>query len=103
MHLILAQANVQPSTVDQVLSPYVYVFYVSFIVSFLFTPVMRAVAVFLGWIAGLAISQYLTLHRQYPGWPVPHPSVKFSIVMGGLIIVVLGLWDDVHGIKPIGK
>src|SRR3954463_3737544 len=114
MNSILGQFS-RVFSVDQVLSPYIYVFYVSFIVSFLFTPVMRAVAifydivdnpdrvrkmhvspvaylggvaVFLGWIAGLAISQYLSLHRQYPGWPVPHPSIKFSLVMGRLIIVV---------------
>jgi UDP-GlcNAc:undecaprenyl-phosphate GlcNAc-1-phosphate transferase len=129
MNLILGQSS-RVFSVDQVLSPYIYVFYVSFVVSFLFTPVMRAVAmfygivdnpdrvrkmhvapvaylggvaVFLGWIAGLAISQYLALHRQYPGWPVNHPSIKFSIVMGALIIIVLGLWDDLHGVRPIGK
>jgi UDP-GlcNAc:undecaprenyl-phosphate GlcNAc-1-phosphate transferase len=72
------------STWDTVLSPHIYVFYAAFIVSFLFTPIMRlvanyygiidqpdhlrklhtapvaylgGVAVFIGWVAGLATSQ----------------------------------------------
>lgn len=116
--------------VDQVLAPYVYVFYVSFLVAFIFTPIMRmvamhynivdnpdrlrkmhqspvaylgGVAIFLGLLAGLAISQYLTLHRREPGWPSPHPGVKFSIVLGALLIVMLGLWDDILTVKPLGK
>src|SRR3954465_51880 len=124
------QISTRVFSVDEVLSPYVYVFYISFIVSFLFTPIMRAVAiyynivdqpdrlrkmhqmpvaylggvaVFLGWISGLAITQFLSIHRQEAGWNIGHPSIKFSIVLGALIIIVLGLWDDLHGVKPIGK
>jgi UDP-GlcNAc:undecaprenyl-phosphate GlcNAc-1-phosphate transferase len=130
MSQLIGQLSSRIFTADQVLSPYVYVFYTSFIVSFLFTPVMRAVAmyynivdnpdrarkmhqvpvaylggvaVFLGWLAGLAVSLFLSLHRQEAGWPIAHPSVHFSVVVGALIIIVLGLWDDVLGIKPIGK
>ena len=71
------------------MSPYIYVFYVAFIVSFMFTPIMRSVAmyygiidqpdnlrkihskpvaylggvaVFLGWLAGLAFTQFLQTH-----------------------------------------
>src|SRR5690242_16779111 len=74
---------------DTLLSPYIYVFYAAFIVSFVFTPIMRAVAmhykvidrpdqlrkmhsepvaylggvaVFLGWISGLALSKFVPLH-----------------------------------------
>lgn len=127
---LLSQFPGRVFSADQVISPYVYVFYASFIVSFLFTPVMRSVAmfynivdkpdlarklhrvpvaylggvaVFLGWLAGLAVSQYLSLHRQEAGWPISHPSIKFSIVMGALIIIVLGLWDDLFRLKPLGK
>ena len=80
---------VQTSTADDVLSPYIYVFYAAFLVSFIFTPIMRqvalyyeiidqpdsirklhsepvaylgGVAVFLGWLAGLAISQFSSVH-----------------------------------------
>src|SRR5688572_10368499 len=123
----LAQIPSRRFSVDEVLSPYVYVFYASFNVAFLFTPVMRSVAlyygiidrpdnlrkihaapvaylggvaVFLGWLAGLTASQFLQLHRIEPGWPTTAPVVTFSIVFGGLIIVLLGLWDDILGVRP---
>ena len=44
MNGALAQLSPQVFGVDQVLSPYIYVFYASFIIAFLFTPVMRLVA-----------------------------------------------------------
>src|SRR3954471_21342536 len=104
---LLAEAAVASRTMtwDDVLSPYVYVFYVAFTISFLFTPVMRlvalyygvidrpdrvrkmhscpiaylgGVAVFLGWICGLAVSQFLHLHVQAPGFVGP-VVIKFSI------------------------
>src|SRR4051812_7310148 len=94
----------KPLSWDDVLSPYVYVFYVAFTVSFVFTPVMRlvalyygvidqpdrvrkmhsvpiaylgGVAVFLGWICGLAMSQFLRLHVDAPGFTGPI-VIKFS-------------------------
>src|SRR5436305_1502255 len=126
-HPGLAQIPAKLFTVDQVLANYIYVFYAAFIVSFVFTPIVRAIAlyygivdrpdrlrkvhaiptaylggiaVFLGWLVGLAISQYMLLHRLDPGWPTPHPVIRFSIVMGALMIVLLGLWDDVLGLRP---
>src|SRR5690242_11225136 len=120
----LGQIPAKTFTVDQVLGNYIYVFYAAFIVSFIFTPVVRAialyygivdrpdrarkmhliptaylggVAVFLGWLVGLAFSQTMLLHRLDPGWPTPHPVVRFTIVMGALMIVLLGLWDDAVG------
>ena len=45
---MLAQIVSPTFSVDQVLSPYVYVFYAAFIVSFLFTPIMRVVANYYG-------------------------------------------------------
>src|SRR5215213_4756866 len=123
----LAQLPTRVYTIDQVVPPYIYVFYVAFVVSFLLTPLMRVVAmyygvidrpdnarkihtvpiaylggvaVFVGWLAGLAASQFLALHRSEVGWPTTFPIVKFSIVIGGLVIVVLGLWDDTIGVKP---
>jgi UDP-GlcNAc:undecaprenyl-phosphate GlcNAc-1-phosphate transferase len=113
-------------TVNDVLSPYIYVFYVAFIVAFVFTPIMRqvamyygiidepdgtrklhkapvaylgGVAVFLGWIAGLAVSGFLHLHREDLGLS-PFVRVNFSIVVGGSLIVMLGLWDDIHKLNP---
>jgi UDP-GlcNAc:undecaprenyl-phosphate GlcNAc-1-phosphate transferase len=129
LSLLLAQIPSPAFTADQVLSPYIYVFYAAFIVAFLFTPVMQSiaihygiidepdslrkmhstpvaylggVAVFLGWMAGLTISQYLSLHRAEPGL-LPHVHVRFSIVLGACVIVVLGLWDDVRRVNPYLK
>lgn len=116
-------------TADSVLSPYMYVFYVAFAVSFVFTPIMRVVAmhfgvidqpdgmrkmhripvaylggiaVFLGWLAGLALATFLNLHRVELNWP-DHLIVKFSIVAGACVIVILGLWDDIRGVNPSVK
>jgi UDP-GlcNAc:undecaprenyl-phosphate GlcNAc-1-phosphate transferase len=116
-------------TVDDVLSPYVFVFYAAFAISFIFTPVMRrvatfygiidkpdgvrkmhrkpvaylgGVAVFLGWISGLAMSQFLYMHRAAPGLDL-HVVIPWSIVIGATVIVVLGLIDDTKGISPSMK
>ena len=122
----LAQIPTTVYTADEVVSPYIYVFYAAFLVAFVFTPVMQTVAsyygiidepdnkrkmhsqpvaylggvaVFLGWITGLAVSQFLSLHRTEPGL-LPHLRVPFSIVVGASVIVILGLWDDVQHINP---
>jgi UDP-GlcNAc:undecaprenyl-phosphate GlcNAc-1-phosphate transferase len=114
-------------TWDAVLSPHVYVFFAAWIVSFIFTPIMGAianyygiidqpdrvrklhtapvaylggVAVFMGWLAGLAMSQ---LHIPQDEIGSPHLQVKLNIVFGALVIVLLGLWDDVKRIPPRNK
>ncbi|MFI5381269.1 MAG: glycosyltransferase family 4 protein [Tepidisphaerales bacterium] len=114
---------------DNVLAPYIYVFYAAYIVSFIFTPIMRriavyywvvdepdgarkmhsnpvaylgGVAVFLGWLAGLAISQFLQMHRPEPGLP-RNLVVNFAIVVAACAIVLLGLWDDVLHMSPWKK
>jgi len=116
-------------TADEVLSPYVFVFYASFIASFIFTPLMRrvatfyniidkpdlvrkmharpvaylgGVAVFLGWIAGLAVSQALNMHRDAPGLP-HHVVLRLGIIAGALIVVILGLFDDLQNLSPYAK
>ena len=117
-------------TADQVMSPYIYVFYISFIISFIFTPIMRVVAVhfgvidqpdglrkmhskpvaylggvavFLGWLAGLAFSQFLGTHAPDDAKMQAHIHVYFSIIAGAIVVIVLGLWDDLKGVKPLGK
>jgi UDP-GlcNAc:undecaprenyl-phosphate GlcNAc-1-phosphate transferase len=113
-----------PITWDDVLAPHIYVFYAAFLVAFIFTPVMRSianyygvvdlpdrirklhaapvaylggVAVYLGWVAGLAMSQ---LHVPADEIGSPHLSVKISIVVGATVIIILGLWDDLRRIRP---
>lgn len=129
---MLAQIPTNFYSADEVVSPYIYVFYAAFILAFVLTPVMRAVAlyygiidhpdrirkmhsepvaylggvaVFVGWLGGLAISEMLRLHRIDPGWPtdgfgVAHPIIRFGIVVGALLIALLGLWDDVYKLDP---
>jgi UDP-GlcNAc:undecaprenyl-phosphate GlcNAc-1-phosphate transferase len=111
-------------TADEILSPYVYVFYAAFLIAWMFTPVLRqvaifygivdqpdlrkmhklpvaylgGVAVFLGWMCGLAISQFAYLHRNAPG--LDHVLIHFGVVSGACIIIALGLWDDLRSIRP---
>src|SRR5262245_39600419 len=117
--------------VDTVLSPYVYVFVAAYLLSFIFTPIMRrvaefygvidqpdllrkmhsrpvaylgGVAVFMGWVGGLAISQFLQLHYWDKEWTAAgyatHVVVRRQIVLAAFIIVILGLWDDIKTLNP---
>ena len=113
-------------TADQVLQPYVYVFYAAFMVAFVFTPIMRSVAlyygivdkpdmlrklhsgpvaylggvaVFLGWLAGVATTQFVALHMIKPGLDA-QLHVPIGIVTAAFVIVSLGLWDDTRHIAP---
>jgi UDP-GlcNAc:undecaprenyl-phosphate/decaprenyl-phosphate GlcNAc-1-phosphate transferase len=124
---ILADTTMPSLTWDDVLSPHIYVFYAAFIISFIFTPVMRyiaiyygiidqpdnvrklhtapvaylgGVAVFMGWVAGLAMSQ---LHIPSAEIGVSHLQVKMNIVVAAIVIVCLGLLDDVVKIPPRHK
>jgi UDP-GlcNAc:undecaprenyl-phosphate GlcNAc-1-phosphate transferase len=123
-----AVATSQPiatASADDVLSPYIYVFYAAFLVAFFFTPIMRqiamyygiidqpdlirklhtspvaylgGVAVFLGWLAGLAISQFANVHR--PDSDLIHLKVPVPILIAAAMIVILGLWDDIRKVQP---
>jgi len=118
-------------TADEVISRYVFTFYAAYIVAFLLTPLMRmvaihydiidkpdgtrkvhtapvaylgGVAVFMGWLAGLTISQFLLLHHIEPDTELPkNLVVNFGIVVGACVIVLLGIWDDVMGLNPWRK
>jgi UDP-GlcNAc:undecaprenyl-phosphate GlcNAc-1-phosphate transferase len=115
---------------DEVLSPYVYVFYAAYVIAFLFTPILRNVAihyniidqpdglrkmhtvpvaylggmaVFLGWLTGLLMSQFLPLHTRdavvLAGMPTA-VVVSFGLVIGASAIILLGLWDDIIHMSP---
>ncbi|HEY8667262.1 MAG TPA: MraY family glycosyltransferase [Tepidisphaeraceae bacterium] len=120
--------NLASFTADECLSPYIYVFYVAFLISLIFTPIMGTVAryygiidepdgqrkmhskpvaylggvaVFLGWIAGLAISQFILVPKHNGEFGLsPTLLVRFSIPLGACVIVILGLWDDIRHIRP---
>ncbi len=116
-------------TVDAVLSPYIYIFYAAFLVAFMFTPIMRSVAifynivdkpdlvrklhaqpvaylggiaVFLGWLAGLAMTQFVSVHQMMPGLD-DRLRIPVAVVVAAVIVVVLGLADDVMHISPRTK
>jgi UDP-GlcNAc:undecaprenyl-phosphate GlcNAc-1-phosphate transferase len=115
---------------DQILSPYVYVFYAAYVVAFILTPVLRKVAmhyniidqpdgvrkmhsvpvaylgglaVFLGWLTGLTTSQFLSLHYVDELMPPEMPRtvvINFGLVIGASAIILLGLWDDIIHMSP---
>src|SRR5258708_27994311 len=105
---LLGQIPAKVYSVDEVLSNYVYVFYAAFIVSFLFTPIVRSIAlyygivdrpdrlrkvhsipiaylgggsVFLGSLCWTAITQCLTFPSMNPGCPSPPPLARFHLLL----------------------
>ena len=125
--MLAAAATVPPPplSADAVTSPYIYVFYAAFLVAYGFTPVMRqvalyygivdapdlkrklhaapvaylgGVAVFLGWVAGLAVSQFVGVHRADAG--LTHLHLPVPVVGAAALIVLLGLYDDVRKAPP---
>src|SRR2546425_11436811 len=116
--------------IDTVLSPYVYVFIAAYSLSFAFTPIMRrvaefygiidqpdllrkmhsrpvaylgGVALFIGWVGGLAISQFTHLYYWDKTWDAlnypTHVVIKPQIVIAAFMILILGLWDDIGSLK----
>lgn len=56
-------------------------------------PYLGGVAIFLGWAAGIAIA--IGLHR----FPVA-PSLLWGILVAGLVIMAVGLFDDIRMMQP---
>ncbi len=125
---LLPATTTATESADSVLAPYVYVFYAAFLVAFFFTPIMRQIAmyygivdepdlkrklhgvpiaylggvsVFLGWLAGLAISQFLTVHRADSD--LTHLNIKTPVIAAAVIVVALGLFDDIKKAPPWTK
>ncbi len=118
-------ADTGPLSLDAVLSPYVIVFCVAFLIAYIFTPIMRTiavsygivdepdterkihrrpvaylggVAVFLGFVAGLAVCQRFSEnhHPEVAGLV----KVPLAILGASCLIVLLGLFDDLKGARP---
>jgi UDP-GlcNAc:undecaprenyl-phosphate GlcNAc-1-phosphate transferase len=104
----------------------VYIFAGAFVVAFIFTPLMRRVAVswgivdkpdgvrkshtqataylgglavFVGWVVGLALSLYTRPHDWAPGLE-GFVFVPPAVMIGALVVVTLGFWDDLRGLTP---
>lgn len=119
-------------SVDAILSPNIWVFYAAYLASFLATPIMRrlamrfgivdqpdqdrkmhrepvaylgGVAVFLGWLVGVAVSQACQWHLGTNWFPAlgHHVHVPPAIVVGAFLVVLLGLYDDLFAIGPRWK
>ncbi|MEX0776318.1 MAG: MraY family glycosyltransferase [Phycisphaeraceae bacterium] len=128
---LLAQTAAPPATatpaVDDVLSPYMVVFFTAFAITFLVTPLMRwlalrngivdwpdlkrkthiepvpylgGVAIFLGWLAGMFLCVFIVPGATFNGQALYHVSVPISIVLGAGLVMLVGLVDDVYGVSP---
>jgi UDP-GlcNAc:undecaprenyl-phosphate GlcNAc-1-phosphate transferase len=114
-----------------VLSPYMGVFFVAFFVAIVATPVMQAlarangiidwpdlrrknharevaylggVAIFLGWLAGVAASYLLSPHiNLLSSGALRAQSFPLSIFIGAGVITITGLIDDVYGMRARTK
>lgn len=124
----VTEAVKQTFSANQVLSPYMPVLLVAFVVSLIMTPIMRklamangivdwpdlkrkqhiepvaylgGVAVFVGWLLGVIVCFFLTPHTAVME-QVSASSVQFpmSIIVGAGIICLVGVIDDVYGISP---
>lgn len=109
---------------QNIIGPYMGIFFIAFFVAFITTPIMRVlatrngivdwpdlhrknhiepvaylggVAIFAGWFAGVCLSYVTTPHD-----PEIVPAINFplSIILGGAAIVITGLFDDVYSISP---
>ncbi len=127
-------ADVGKLSADDVLKPYVWVFYAAFIVAYLMTPIMRRVAtyygivdkpdglrkihrepvaylggiaVFLGWLVGVAVATKCQWHLG-PSWlahygpstVVPLLKIPIHIVVSAMLVVALGFYDDIRHMSP---
>ncbi len=122
--MLTNDVNVFPAyNFTEVLTPYMPVFYVSFLVTLILTPMMRflahrngvvdepdnkrkvhaqpiaylgGVATFLGWLAGISIAVMLRPHN------ITMQSVQIppGVLLGAAVMVLFGLMDDVYSLTP---
>ena len=122
----MADASQVAPTVSLVLQPYMPVFYVSFLATLMLTPIMRmlahrhgvvddpdgrrkihsqpiaylgGVSIFLGWLAGITISVFLSPHNA-TDIGLPTVQIPAGILLGAATVVLFGLLDDVYSLAP---
>ncbi len=127
---LLAQVSATlPQTsynVSEILTPYMPVFYTSFLITLILTPIMRVLAhrhgvvddpdgkrkvhtqpiaylggvsIFLGWLAGVTISVLLRPHNA-DQLLLNNIQVPPGVLLGAAVVVLFGLMDDVYSLSP---
>lgn len=116
-------------TLTEVLSPYMWVFFFAWLLAIITTPIFRhialkngivdwpdlkrkqhpepiaylgGIAIFLGWLAGVAAGYMVEPHYVTANYAGPEPSLNFpiSIIIGAILITLVGVIDDVHSLSP---
>jgi UDP-GlcNAc:undecaprenyl-phosphate GlcNAc-1-phosphate transferase len=112
-------------TVDQVVSPYMGVFFAAFFVAVISTPIMALIAnrlgivdkpdglrklhgkttaylgglaLLLAWLAGVGVSRFVHPHGE-AGDTVEMVGIPLAIVLGAVTVTLVGLWDDVFSMR----
>ncbi len=115
------------SSLMEVVSPYMLVFFAAFFTAIVLTPVMRwlavrnnvvdwpdlkrknhaqpvaylgGVAIFLGWLVGVSCSWGLSPDPTPYGARVVVINFPLTVVLGAAVITLTGFFDDVYGITP---
>jgi len=110
-----------------VLDPYMPIFYVSFFVTLILTPLMRrlahqhgvidmpdnkrkvhsqpiaylgGVATFLGWLAGVCVSMGISPHIHADITVTQTVSIPPGVLIGAALVALFGLLDDVYSLAP---
>jgi UDP-GlcNAc:undecaprenyl-phosphate GlcNAc-1-phosphate transferase len=113
-------------SVSEILTPYMPVFYASFLVTLILTPIMRALAhqhgvvddpdgkrkvhtqpiaylggvsIFLGWLVGVSISVLLRPHNA-DQLLLNNVQIPPGVLAGAAVVVLFGLMDDVYSLSP---
>ncbi len=111
----------------QILQPYMPIFFVSFLVTLVLTPLMRhlalkhgvvdepdfgrkihahpvaylgGVATFLGWLAGVVVSLLIVLPKGSGGGSMISVQMPPGVILGAGAVVLFGLLDDVYSLPP---
>jgi UDP-GlcNAc:undecaprenyl-phosphate/decaprenyl-phosphate GlcNAc-1-phosphate transferase len=124
--MVLLAQNLPNFDSATILGPYMPVFYVSFLVTIILTPIMRALAhqhgvvddpdnkrkvhtqpiaylggvsIYLGWLAGIIVAVFLRPHNAV-GAGGANVQIPAGVLMGATAVVLFGLMDDIYSLSP---